>query len=80
MSEVNVYVVLKHGEGFEIENGEYYERMAVPIQPKDSKPLIFLLKAVKEGSYTINIDFFQERNVHRRIEIKYESDINELDM
>ena len=43
---------------FKIE-GQFYQTMTVPTANEDSKPVIFELKAIKEGSAKVKLEFFQ---------------------
>src|SRR5919198_586213 len=45
-------------ENFEI-IGRYFNTVDVPINGEDSKPIVFNLKPIREGSQTIKIEFFQ---------------------
>jgi hypothetical protein len=46
---------------FEVQ-GDYYKTINVPTAKEDSNPVIFDLKAKKEGSAEIKLQFFQQRN------------------
>jgi hypothetical protein len=58
-SEVPVEVVVDSGT-FEIQGRNYYATILVPVEPKDSIPVTFFLKAKKGGQQTINVRFFQQ--------------------
>jgi tetratricopeptide (TPR) repeat protein len=54
---VRVYV---EQDNFEVVGGIYYKTILVPTRAEDSKPVIFDLKAKKEGKQDITIQFFQQ--------------------
>ena len=58
--EIPVQVIVEFDDdGFEIE-GKYYAIINVPVELKDSNPVIFSVKSKKEGKHTIHIRFFQQ--------------------
>lgn len=57
--EVPVQVFVEQ-DNFEVVRGKYYKTMLVPVSSEDSMPVIFELKAKKEGKQDITIQFFQQ--------------------
>ena len=54
---------------FEIDGNEFSQEIEVPTENKDSDPVIFLLKAKKEGQHQINVKFYQKWQFIKRIPI-----------
>jgi hypothetical protein len=57
--EIPVQVIVECDDGFEID-GKYYDIINVPVELKDSYPVIFNIKSKKEGKHAIQIRFFQQ--------------------
>jgi hypothetical protein len=59
--EIPLLVIVKPGS-FELEEDNYCKTLLVPVEAVDSKPIIFMLKAMEEGWQTIKIEFVQNGN------------------
>ena len=60
--EVSILIAVDpDNSNFEIQ-GDYLKTVTVPVAEKDSNPVIFDLKAKKEGSAKIKLEFFQQGN------------------
>ena len=60
--EVSILIAVDpDNPNFEIQ-GDYHKAVIVPVEEKDSNPVIFDLKAKKEGSANIKLEFFQQGN------------------
>jgi hypothetical protein len=68
--EIPVQVIVDcNDDGFEI-IGKYYTTINVPIEIKDSKPIIFNIKSKTEGIHSIQINFFQQDTFVGEIKIE----------
>lgn len=68
--EIPVQVIVEcDDDGFEID-GKYYAIINVPIEVQDSNPVIFNIKAKKNGKHTIHIRFFQQTTYVGEIELE----------
>jgi len=66
--EVPILVIIKPGS-FELTE-EYYKTILVPVEAVDSKPVVFNLRAKKEGWQTIKVEFFQQGTYVGELEVK----------
>jgi hypothetical protein len=58
--EIPVQIIVDcDDDGFEID-GKYYAIINVPVELKDTNPVIFNVKSKKEGRHTIHIRFYQQ--------------------